>query len=575
MVSRLLLLRRYFLVGLGLVLLRLMFLQLVQGAMYRQLAEHNRLRLVPQPAPRGVIVDRLGRHLAANHLVFHIAAVPQDLRDRPDVFAKLSRLVHVPPSDLERRFQDQRTLPFVPATLLKDVEKATAFRIEEARLELPGVVVTAVTARAYPFGDVAAHLLGYVGQPSAEEFPLLKRYGVKPQDLVGKAGVEQELEGYLRGEPGGSLIEVDHRARQVRVMGQREPVPGQAVSLTIDAELQALIQQAFGAQPGAAVVLRPQTGEALAVVSSPEFEPEAFSAQEVKRVRAALTDDRSPMLDRAAHGLYMPGSIAKIVTSMTALEHRVMQPDTPVTCPGFLTIGDRQFRCWNHDGHGVETMRGALRDSCNVYFMEVGRHLGLERLRTGFLSLGFGHHTGWLLGDDAGHVPGGRRLTEGEVAIFAIGQGELLITPLQAALMASAVANGGWLVEPWVVRRVGDATMGRPHLTSLGWSREHLAVVREGMLAVVNDPHGTGHRAHSDHVVIAGKTGTAQTHQPGHPHGWFVGFCPADHPVAAMAVVAEHGGSGGDLPASIGKAVCEYLVAHPLDVPSGAPSDPA
>jgi penicillin-binding protein 2 len=546
--------------------LRLAFLQLLHGGTYRRLAEQNRLRLVPQLAPRGLILDRQGRPLAANRIVFRLAAVPQDLPALP-VWARLGPLVNVAPRELERRFNEQRTLPFLPATLVSRVSKSVALRVEEERVRLPGVLIEPVTVRQYPVGPAAAHLIGYLSQPSPEAFPVLKQYGVRPKDLVGRAGIEQALDAYLRGQSGGSLVEVDHQARQIRVVGHREPIPGQSITLTIDAALSALIGQRFGEATGACVVLRPQTGEALAMVSVPGFEPEFFATQDAVRIQRLFADPGAPLLSRATNGAYLPGSIVKPVTAMTALEHRLISPATTVTCPGYLAIGNRRFHCWNRDGHGTVTLHEALMLSCNVYFMQIGRRLGLDRLRAGFSSAGFGRRTGWPMGEQSGRLPFGRRLSEGEVALLAMGQGEILVTPLQAAAMASAIANGGWLMEPWVVKTVAGHAAARSHGVALGWSDEHLSVVRAGMAAVVNAPQGTGARASSAQVRIAGKTGTAQTNLPGRPHGWFVGFCPAEDPLAAIAIVAEHGGSGGELPAAMAKAICEYVVAQDVGSP--------
>ena len=589
--ERLLIVRRLVLVALGLLVMRLGHLQLIQGAAYRQRAEDNRLRLIPQSAPRGLILDRRGRRVAATRTDFRLAAVPQDLMPRAfasrfhraaeseattpqEVFARLSQLVDRSPAALEREFKRTRSLPFLPATLMERLPKSLALRVEEQRLRLPGIMVESVTTRAYPLGPVAAHLIGSIGVPTAEAYPALKEYGVRPQDFVGRAGLERELDAYLRGRSGGSLIEVDHRARQVRVIGYRQPVPGEPVVLTIDAELQALIERQLGEQPGACVVLRPQTGELLAMVSSPGFDPAVFAAQDQEVIGRLLTDPQAPLMNRATLGMYLPGSIVKPVTAMTALEERVIEPTTPMHCPGYLTMGDRQFHCWNRDGHGDLAVHDALMQSCNVFFMQMGRRLGLARLRAGFMRAGFGRRTGWMLDEQPGHLPEGRRFSEGEVAMLAMGQGEILITPLQAAVMVSAIANGGWLVEPWAVREVGQRPMGRPHLVSTGWSRRNLAVVRSGMDAVVNDPQGTGIRAHSERVRIAGKTGTAQTHLPGRTHGWFVGFCPIEQPAAAIAIVAEYGGSGGDVPATIGKAICEYLAEQPESLAAPATSRP-
>jgi penicillin-binding protein 2 len=567
MVDRILSLRRAVLIGCGLLVLGLCYLELLRGAAYRKLAERNRLRVIPEAAPRGLIVDRTGEVVATNQFSFQVAAVPQELprgqgTAPSPVFTALGGLLGRPTIELTQAFSRNRSVPFLPATLMTRVPKALALRVEEERWKLPGVVIEAIATRHVPFGPSMAHLLGSVGPPTAEMFPALKPYGVRPFDLVGRSGLESELDAYLRGRSGGSLIEVDHRARQVRIVGYREPLAGQPVALTIDARLQALIMRDFAAQAGAAVVMTPDTGAVLAMVSAPSFEPDAFATQDNTRIHTFLQDPRAPLINRATMGNYAPGSTAKLITALTALEAGVMTPQTQIECPGYVTIGDRKFHCWKRDGHGPMTLREALRESCNVYFMQVGRRLGLARLRAGFAAVGFGKRTGWLLEERPGSLPGNRRFSEGEVAMLAIGQSEFLVSPLQAALMTAAFANGGWLMHPWVVQQVGSQHRGPAHGTALGWSRAHLEMVRQGMLAVVNDPQGTGIQAHSDEVLIAGKTGTAQTGLPGQTHGWFVGYCPARNPIAAMAIVAEFGGSGGGLPAAIAKDICEYLAAH-------------
>lgn len=548
-------------IALSIVVLRLAHLQLVRGGYYHRLAEQNRLRVVPDPAPRGVILDRHGRVLASNQVAFRVAIVPQELQALPEVLGHVSAAVGRPAAVLERAYRQARSLAFLPATIVSYVPKDLALQLEETRWRHPGLLIQAETVRAYPFGETAAHILGYLSQPSAEEFPRLKQYGVRPHELVGRVGIERLAEPVLRGRSGGLVVEVDHRARQVREIGSRLSEPGNTVELTLEAPLQSLIEASFGAQRGAAVVLDPRTGEVLAMVSRPGFEPDAFALGDNDRINRYLTDPHAPLLNRATVGVYQPGSIAKLVVAATALTHGVIMPETTIVCPGELTIGDRTFHCWKRDGHGPMRLVDAIQQSCNVYFMTVGRRLGLERLREGMRHAGFGEKSQWPLEAQRGHVPE-RRLTEGEVAILAIGQSELLITVLEAAGMVSAFASGGQLPEPWIVRRLGgrEAPAPRPH-RSTGWSAETIADVVEGMRAVVALPGGTGHRAYTPAVAIAAKTGTAQTHIPDAPHGWFVGFCPADEPRAAFAIVTEHGGSGGDLPADIGKAICEYVVA--------------
>ena len=543
--------------GLSLLVIRLADLQLLHGASFRASAERNRIRVIPRLAPRGLLLDRAGRQLATNHLAFRLAIIPQEAGPVEPVLARVSRLTSTSTAQLSRAFAQSRSFPFLPAPILNPVAKRVALRVEEARWQLPGVLVEPVATRVYPLGEVAAHVIGYLGEPSAEAFPVLKTYGVRPHDLVGRAGLEWQLDQLLHGRAGGSLIEVDHRGRQRRVLGFRPPLPGESVALTLDAKLQAAIERQFGSQAGACVVLNPSTGEVLAMVSRPGFDPNVFAEQRQPEIRRLLQDPASPLLNRATDGVYLPGSILKLMTAMAALEHHVVRPEWSVECRGSLLLGDRRFHCWNRDGHGVVSLREALQQSCNVYFMQVGRRVGLARLRAQLAQAGLGRPTGWVMEEQRGHLPVDRRLTEGEVALLAIGQGQILVTPIQVAVMVSAIANGGRLVTPWIVAEVGGQAIPPPASRPLGWSRQSIEIIRRAMIAVVNEPIGTGVTARSDRVRIAGKTGTAQTHRPGQTHGWFVGFCPAEAPRLAMAIVAEYGGSGGGLPASIAKVICE------------------
>ncbi len=548
-------------VTLGLLVLRLLHLQMIRGGYYRTLAEQNRLRLVPEQAPRGLVVDRRGRLLASNQTVFRVAIVPQELEDFPDVLSRVGTLVRRSPDVLRRAYNKARSLAFIPATIVSHVPKDVAIRLEEERWQLPGLLVKPETVRHYPGDTRAAHLLGHLSQPTAEELPKLKPYGVRPRHLVGRLGLERLLDQELRGRSGGLMVEVDHRARQVRVVGARDAVPGERVELTVDVPLQSLIEQALGDQAGAVVALDPATGEVLAMVSRPAFSPEAFAVSDTAAVTESLEDPASPMLNRAAVGVYQPGSIVKLIVAAAALEAGVITPSTVLECPGSLTIGDRTIHCWNRDGHGPMNLREALMQSCNVYFMKVGRRLGAARLLEAMKDAGLSYRTGWPLEEQPGHLPA-RRLSEGEVALLSIGQGEILVTALQIASVAAIFANGGALVQPWVIRRVGEREFPPPPpRRRVKWSPQTIDAVRVGMKAVVNDPSGTGMRAMSVLVTIAGKTGTAQTHVEGQTHGWFVGYCPMEHPRVALAIITEYGGAGGDLPAEIARTVCEYVVA--------------
>lgn len=545
----------------GFLVLRLAQLQLIRGSYYRELAEKNRLRVVPESAARGVIVDRAGRVLASNRTVFRVSIVPQEVEDLRGLLAEVGKIAQKNPAFLQKQYEKERSFSFVPAPILSQVSKETVLRLEEERWHLPGLLVESQIIRHYPLGSCAAQLLGYLSQPTPEEFSFLKTYGVPPKELVGRSGIEQLLDEDLRGDSGGLVIEVNHRGRQVRVVGRREPQPGARVVLTIDAQLESLIQDAFGDQQGASVVLNPQTGAVLAMVSNPTFTPESFVTGEAATVRGFLNSPDHPLFNRAVSGAYQPGSIAKLVTGSAGLENGLLTPATTVVCGGGMTIGDRRIHCWNRDGHGSLVLSEALMQSCNVYFMQVARWLGRDRLRLAYEQMGFSRKTGWVLDEQPGHLPR-RRLTEGELAMLGIGQGEILITVLQAAIMAGVFANRGWVVHPWVVQAVGWHVLDHPPARRpIGWSPDAINAIRFGMEEVVRQSAGTGHRAFSPNITIAGKTGTAQTHIFGETHGWFVGFCPVDKPKVAFAVLTEHGGSGGELPSEVAKTICEYVSA--------------
>src|SRR3989338_1805856 len=305
--ERLLRLQLVLLVAFTVLVIRLVHLQLVHGQMYRRLAEENRVRLVHEPAPRGLILDREGRVMAASQTIFRAAVVPQETPDLASLLAHISPLTHRSPDALRAQYHKERSFAFVPATIISYLPKETALQLEEARWRLPGLLVKSETVRAYPGGSAAAHVLGYLSQPTADELPRLKSYGVRPTQLVGRMGVERLLDDALRGRSGGLMVEVNNRGKQVRVLGRKPPEGGGRVMLTLDAQLQSLIAQALSAQAGAAVVLNPTTGAVLAMVSSPSFSPESFVIASGDTVRQLLTDPQAPLMNRATVGMYTPG----------------------------------------------------------------------------------------------------------------------------------------------------------------------------------------------------------------------------------------------------------------------------
>lgn len=538
--------------------IRLVDLQVLQGQHYRDLARKNRIRFIPKQAPRGRILDRKDRVLASNQTIFQVAVVPQDVEDMDVLLDEVALLSATPPEELRRNLRRGRSYVFMPATIVSRVSKPIALRLEEERWRLAGLIVKPLTVRDYVMEGTASHLLGYLSQPKENELPLLKRYGIRPQYLIGRTGLERTFDYTLRGYSGGQVIEVNHRGHQINLLKERPPQMGGDVKLTIDAQLHSLIEEVFGDQKGAAVVLNPKNGEVLAMVSVPGFNPEDFVLRNLKEVRDYLSNPDAPLMNRAIMGVYPPGSIAKLVVAAAALEQGVVTPHSTITCEGAIRIGDRTIHCWKRDGHGPVNLQEAIRTSCNVYFMTVGRWMGIEMLRSAYTRVGFAKKTGFILTERSGHLPN-RRVSGGEVALLAIGQGPFLVTPLQLSLVASLFANGGWVLKPWLVSEVNGQHTDVPGRYRLGWSDKILDTVRAGMADVVAHEDGTGIFARSELITIAGKTGTAQTGVEGENHGWFAGYCPVEDPKVAFAIVAELGGSGGSFPADMAKTICEYV----------------
>ena len=551
----------------ALVALNLGRLQLVQGPMYQRLAEQNHLRLLPSSAPRGRILDRTGLALAETRAALNVVIVPQETAQLPPTFSLLARLLNRPAERLAQAYRTGKTLPFAPVVVAADIPRETALIIEERRHQLPGVFIQPQALRAYPEGVAAAHVVGYIGDIDADELASMEEYGYRLRDRVGKTGIERRFDAYLRGEPGGTMVEVDHRGRFVRMRGVREAAPGRDVQLTISAWLQRQASQLLGDARGACVALDPRNGEVLALVSSPGFDPNIFLQSDSEAKRDILTASSSPMVQRASGAAFTPGSIFKIVTATAALESHRATPLSTVLCRGALTLGTQAMKCWKQDGHGSMDLRLGLAHSCNVYFGQLGLWAGPEALHAWALQYGLGRPTEIELpGEAAGSVPspswwGGRHWYAGDTAHLAIGQGGLLVTPLQAAVMMAAVGNGGWVVRPHVVRAIGGVAIAGASAHHLAANPETLAAINAGLRAVVETPDGTGRRVYSSRIRIAGKTGTAQTQIAGSPHGWFVGYAPVEDPQLVIVVLLEHGGSGGDRPSEIARQLFEAWAA--------------
>jgi penicillin-binding protein 2 len=570
----------------GILLLRLWYLQIVKDEHYRTLSDRNRTRFIHIDAPRGTMYDRNGVMLVDSRPSFTVSVLRQEVTDRQELFSRLAQLTRVEPQQLEARWQAGQRLPgYQPLPLFDDIDRATMEVIQEHGVDLPGVIVEAKPLRDYPYGPVAAHLFGYLGEVTPEDLRRQDGVRYRPGNLVGKTGLEHLFEQELRGQDGYRLIEVNVRGRELRQVTTRKPLPGQRLILTLDARVQAAAEEAFGERAGAAVALDIRNGEVLALVSHPAFDPAQFARGiSATEWQALLDDTRHPMQNKALRGQYPPGSTFKVIVALAALEAGVARPDTSFTCSGGIMLGSHEFRCWNRQGHGTVDLHRAMKESCDVWFYRVGMQLGIDRIAAAAHRFGLGQPLGFPFGSERGGlIPDrqwkkkrfGTNWYDGETVICSIGQGYVLATPLQLAAMTAAVANGGTVWRPQVLKRVESlqgAVLLTPKpekLSESRWNASHLRTVQRSLEAVVNEPGGTAFRSRLAEVTYAGKTGTSQvvgrrgakeadTSRYEHrDHALFVAYAPAAAPEIAVAVVVEHGGHGGSAAAPVAKAMFE------------------
>ena len=584
---------------------RLFYLQVVQGDALRVESERNSVRTVRIDAPRGNILDREGRVIASTRPAFDVEIIPSELRDADRVYSALGQLLDEEASQVRDSVgKPHGRARFQPISVLSDVSFEQLARVETHRFALPGVVTEVRPQRQYEDGDLAGHLLGTLGEIRLEQLDKTSFEDYSAGEIVGQSGLEAVLENVLRGTDGGRNVVVNVAGREVERLDEVEPVPGNTAILTLDLDLQREAVAAYRSEPapgapaptareaespppektGALVALDPRTGDVLALVSRPSFDPNDFADGVPPETWRALTrDERRPLQNRAISGQYPPGSTYKPLLAAAALESGVINPQTHFFCPGSFALGRRVYKCWRKEGHGSVDVHEALVRSCDVFFYQTGLKLGVDRIADFGHALTFGRLTGIPLPEEKpGLIPTEawkqRRFGEpwmaGETVSASIGQGFDLVTPLQLAVAYGALATGV-VMKPRLVLRVEkpDGSLleeTQPELDSrLPISEANLAIVRKGLAGVVNEPGGTGGRARLPGITVAGKTGTAQVIQLEHyegvdesripmryrDHAWFVCFAPAEAPEIVVAVLNEHAGHGGSAAAPIAQRV--------------------
>ncbi|MFQ5723441.1 MAG: penicillin-binding protein 2 [Terriglobia bacterium] len=547
----------------GVVLLLAGFwqLQVVRSDYYTRLAEANRIRRLPVMAPRGLILDRNERTLVDHVPSFSVVLLREHVGQVQDSLPAISRGLGLELGWLEERLEEfADAAPYQPIVLKDAASMADIAFIEAHRTDLPELELVLIYRRRYLPGRFGAHLFGYVGESSPEE---VATRGYELGDVVGKMGVERFYNAILRGQNGERRVIVDSRGREVEKLAMIRPVPGHPIQLTLDYDIQLAAEQALEGHQGALVALDPRTGDILAMVSRPAFDPSLFAIRvRPEEWRQLIEDPDKPLLNRAIQAQLAPGSVFKVVVATAALEEGIIDENFTVQCPGWANHYGRIFRCWRPNGHGRVDLHRALVESCDVFFYQLGRRLGIEGISQYARRFGLGSPTGIdLPGEEGGLVPSRewkQRVRkepwyDGETISVAIGQGPLMVTPLQLAVVLGGIASGGVFPEPRLLLDPDNP----PVFHRVALQPETVQFITDALWGVVNEAGGTGRAAHLSGVDMAGKTGTAQLASyerqergRGAPrrhlvdNAWFVGLAPRRNPEIVVAVLLEHGEHG-------------------------------
>lgn len=592
----------------GALIGRLYYLQVMESDKYTLLAEENRINMRLLSPRRGRVLDRFGTELASNRRNYRVMIVAEQTRNVDATLEALSKLIQVDDTQRARvKREIERRRKFVPVVVAENLSWDDFAKINLHSPDLPGVQLDVGETRDYPYAATFSHVVGYVGAVSETEIgddPLLELPGFR----IGKSGVEKVYDERLRGRAGHSQIEVNAYGRAIRELERHNGVPGEDIVLTIDADLQRFAQERFGEESGAGVVMDIHTGDILALVSNPGYDPNWFNVGITGPQWRQLNGDKyKPLINKAIQGQYPPGSTFKMLVGLAALEAGTMTPDTRVFCPGHMDFGNNTFHCWKKGGHGTMNMASAIEESCDVYFYEAARRTGVDKVAEMAKRLGLGEFTGIdLTGERRGLIPTrawkqavlGQPWAQGENLVIGIGQGYVTSTPLQLAVMTARLANGGYAVQPRIVRRddaLGPTTDPRlapqrwPHI---GLKREQLDLALEGMIRVTTPPRGTasGARITLAQYAMAGKTGSSQVRRISRleretrvrkneekpweerDHALFVAYAPISAPRYACAVIVEHGGSGAKMAAPIARDIMlEVQKLDPSRKPRTAP----
>ena len=586
---------------------RMRYLQVDQADQFRLLAEENRINVRLIPPSRGEVFDRNGMRLAQNAPSYRIVIVKEDVGDVDEVLERLSSIVALDPETIERvKLEMNRSAPFLPITILSDVTWEDISRVSVNAPALPGVTPEVGLSRVYPQGSDFAHVLGYVGPVS--DYDLSKMTDPEPvlripRFQIGKVGVETKLEPLLRGRAGAKRVEVNATGRVMRELDRVEGVPGSDIQLTIDANLQRYVQARLSGESASAVVIDCETGDLVACASAPTFDPNLFVRGISQKNYQELTGNKyRPLASKTVQGVYPPGSTFKMVTAMAALEAGLIGPDDTAYCPGHLEVAGRRFHCWKRAGHGFVDLQNSLKQSCDVYYYDLAVKVGIEKISDMAKRFGIGvRHDVPMSAVAEGLAPTiewkrinhGQEWRVGDTVNASIGQGLMLASPLQLAVMSARLATGR-KVEPRLIKSIDGVEEPTRGGESMGMNENNLRKMRRAMFDTVNDRRGTayGSRIIDEGMRMAGKTGTSQVRNitaaerragvirnedlpwERRDHALFVNFAPYETPKYAVSVVVEHGGGGSKAAAPIARDITlQALYGGPPPLEAYPPKD--
>ncbi len=553
--------------------LRLYQLQIVKGKNYRTTSLSNRVKVVRLPAPRGIIYDRNGFPIVKNKHYFSVSFLP--LSEDIDI-SGLADLLNIDFEPLASKIQKSAGNLFQPIPLKEGLSFKDVAVIEARRSDFPGLIIETNITRQYVHEHIGAHILGYLGKPNENQ---IKLEDITPETFVGQTGIEALYDGVVRGTPGKKIVEVDALGRQLKVLRYIPPNKGNDLTLTIDIALQKIAEESFQGKTGSLVAISPENGEILALVSLPSFNPNDFILGIDTDTWNRLNKDKEyPLLNRALQGAYPPGSIFKTLVAVAGFEEGVITPEFNVYCDGEMRLGSHSFGCWK--SHGPVSFKKSIVESCDLYYYEVGRKLGINKIKKYAELFGLGKKSGLGISRERqGVIPSTqwkRKIMDkpwflGETVIAAIGQGYVSMTPMQAAIMTTILSNGGYYYRPTLLKDNVDNKKG----TKIPVSSESFIKIQDAMHGVVNGPGGTARSIRSRITEISGKTGTAQVirgrikselqKKKFRDHAWFISYAPAQDPKIAVSVFVEHGGHGGSAAAPIAKKVIESYIGKHAD----------